>query len=107
MNASVEFISSDRALVARMSGEIDHHTARWVREKIDGEFLSRSSPTLELDFSSVSFMDSSAIALIIGRHELILKYGGMLRLSGLSKLHRRLVLLSGIERLSNISIKDE
>ena len=105
MNVNVEFLNKECTLVACVSGEIDHHTARWVREKIDGEFLLSMPPSLELDFSSVSFMDSSAIALIIGRHELLLRRGGMLRISGLSDLHKRLILLSGIDRLSNVSIK--
>ena len=93
MKARVEFLYGERTLCARLSGEIDHHTARGVREKIDGEFFARLPSALQLDFSSVSFMDSSAIALIIGRRELVIKYGGVLRLSGLSTAHRRLVSL--------------
>ena len=106
MKANVEFLYGDRTLCARLSGEIDHHTAQGVREKIDGEFFSHLPSALQLDFSAVSFMDSSAIALIIGRHELVKRHCGALRLSGLSPSHKRLVTLAGIERLAGISIKE-
>ena len=106
MKASVDFSFGERELTAGLCGEIDHHTAKGVREKIDGEFFKKRPSVLELDFSSVSFMDSSGIALIIGRHELVSEFDCSLRLSGLSEVQKRLVRLSGIERLSNLSIKE-
>ena len=60
MNVTIE--SSGSVVIAYLIGEIDHHTAGEVREKID---------TLILDFKNVSFMDSSGIGLVMGRYRLL------------------------------------
>ena len=59
-----------------------------------------------LDFSSVSFMDSSAIGLILGRATLCEQLGCRVNLSGLSSSMMKLVRLSGIEKIKNLSISD-
>ena len=48
-------------VVARLFGEIDHHAAKDIREKID-EAIEFNMPSLViLDFGGVTFMDSSGI----------------------------------------------
>lgn len=95
--ADVQINHSDGVLAAYLEGEIDHHTASVLREKIDKSICASVPDTLVLDFSAVSFMDSSGIGLILGRHKLIKTLGGsckvqnaplnvskMLRLAGIS-----------------------
>ena len=101
---NVIFSEDGANLKVHLALEIDHHTAKGIREKID-EMLFRLSPdVLELDFSEVRFMDSSGIGLIIGRAELMCELGGQLRILGLSHTLRRIVKLSGIEKIKNITI---
>ena len=65
--ADVTFHGTGEILVAYLGGEIDHHSAQLLRRDID-EAVSRWMPrTLVLDFSGVSFMDSSGVGLILGR----------------------------------------
>lgn len=99
-----EITKSGKRLIARITCEIDHHTAKTVREAVDSTLMAGFS-VLELDFSGVSFMDSSGIGLIIGRAAKAEDIGASLEVSGLSPRLRRLVCMSGVERLSNVYVK--
>lgn len=86
-------------LVAKVSGEIDHHSARSIREAIDCS-VERSRPEkLILDFSEVSFMDSSGIGLIMGRFRLMSEIGGKLEIANARPSVSRMIKLAGLERL--------
>lgn len=69
MNVTIE--SSGSVVIAYLIGEIDHHTAGEVREKIDYTLMLVKPKTLILDFKNVSFMDSSGIGLVMGRYRLL------------------------------------
>ena len=64
---SVQLSYKEGVLTARLSGEIDHHSAREMREAIDDTAQKVKPACLRLDFSQVPFMDSSGIGVIIGR----------------------------------------
>ena len=91
-------------LTAFLSGDIDHHSAKNMRESIDARIFACKPEILVMNCSGVKFMDSSGIALIIGRSELTGSLGIALRLSGLSSMDKRLLRLSGVEKLKNISV---
>ena len=93
------------ALVAMVGCEIDHHTARVIREMIDGKLADQGIACLRLDFSAVTFMDSSGIGLIIGRAAKAEKNGTVVEVTGLKGSLRRLVRMSGIEKIPNVRIK--
>ena len=100
----IKFLEEGETLIARLLPEIDHHSARGMREAID-EMLFKTSPAvLVLDFSEVKFMDSSGLGLIIGRSEILRERGGEVKITGLSNMLRRIVKLSGIEKIKNITI---
>ncbi len=91
-------------LNVKIECEIDSHTVKSVRERIDEcIFLSRPK-LLVLDFSEVRFMDSSGLALIFGRLSLMESLGGAVRLDGVGSHLMKLLRLSGIERMSNITL---
>ena len=54
-----------------LSGELDHHAARSLREQIDGAVDRTGAKQLRLDFEGVTFMDSSGIGLVMGRYRLM------------------------------------
>ena len=85
--------------------EIDHHTAKTVREEIDRAMESSHARVLALDFSGVGFMDSSGIGLILGRVSRAEELGISVRLCGLSPTLSRLVRMAGIERLKSITVE--
>ena len=100
----VVFTREGDVLVAAVLCELDHHTAKRVRERIDGELFRTRAECLTIDFSSVNFMDSSGIGLILGRVELAAARGATVRLRGLSPTLMKLVRLSGIERIKNLTV---
>ena len=104
MREAVNCLYRADTLIAYITTDLDHHVARRVREEIDHNMFLYRPSQLVLDFSSVGFMDSSALALILGRAEVARELGASVRLVGLSPLHKRLVRLGGLDRIEHISI---
>lgn len=94
--------SEGEILLAEIIGEIDHHTARELREEIDTKIIRTTPSVLVLDFEKVTFMDSSGIGLIMGRYKLLNPIGGKIIIKNSSDLVKRLLNLSGISKLANI-----
>lgn len=86
-------------LTVWLSGELDHHAARELREQIDSAVERSAARQLRLDFSGVTFMDSSGIGLIMGRYRLMLSRNGSLSVVGTSERLRRVMKLAGLEKL--------
>ena len=103
MNEEIRLQEEEHKLRAILPGEIDHHAARFLREKIDKKLFELHPDVLVLDFSEVKFMDSSGIGLILGRAEIAREMGGTVQIEGLSRRLERLILLSGVEKMKNIS----
>ena len=105
MQDDVIFSRAAGTLAAKIQCEIDHHTARRIRERIDERLISERPSILVLDFSGVTFMDSSGLGLILGRCERADVLGASVRLTGLSDTLYKLVHLCGIERVKNLSVR--
>lgn len=86
-------------ITARLSGELDHHTARVMREQIDAAVGGSPVKLLRLDFSGIGFMDSSGIGLVMGRYRLMQSRGGRLLVVGASERLLRVMRLAGLQRL--------
>lgn len=91
--------NNSRVMTARIEGDIDHHTAKDIREKIDLELRKFSPKMLMLDFGQVQFMDSSGIGLIMGRFKLVTALGGKLSVVNIPKRLERMIKLSGLAAL--------
>ena len=97
MPVTIEY--QEESLRAALSGEIDHHSARELRIQID-DAISRAVPQkLIMDFSAVTFMDSSGIGLIMGRYKQMSVYGGSLQITGLGAQQRKVMRLAGLDKL--------
>ena len=104
MQEVVKISESGDTLCALLTCEIDHHTARIIREKIDKKLFELHPKVLLLDFSGVRFMDSSGVGLIIGRCTVCDSMSAYVRLKGLTGQLLKLVRLSGVEKIKNLSI---
>lgn len=87
---------SDDEMLARIDGDIDHHTAQNMREPIDEVINSKFPKVLNLDFSGVQFMDSSGIGLIMGRYRLMKSLGGKVKVTNMPAHIEKLIRLSGL-----------
>ena len=105
---SVRLILKEAEMTAILSGEIDHHSAREIREAID-EAASKVKPkVLTLDFSAVQFMDSSGVGLIMGRCKLMQIWAGRVIIANLPPKIEKIVSLAGLNQLCSIvkEVKD-
>ena len=100
----VIFSENGSTLTATPTCEIDQHTPKIISEKKDKALIRTRAERLVLDFSEVRFMDSSGIGLIIGRAEAAGEMGASVRVVGLSPILMKIVRLSGIDKISNLSI---
>lgn len=91
--------NKEECMTVFLKGEIDHHTARGLRESIDNAIDRARPKRLYLDMSGVTFMDSSGIGLIMGRYRLVQSIKGTLRVVGMSEYIGRLVRLAGLDKL--------
>lgn len=89
-------------MTAKLSGEIDHHSAREMREAIDDTAQKLKPYCLRLDFTGVPFMDSSGVGLILGRVRMCSFWRGRVVLCGLSQNLNKMVELSGIASVAAI-----
>ena len=86
-------------LLIRVGDEIDHHSAKYVREEIDRDLFYYRPATLILELGGVCFMDSSGLGLILGRYTKIKELGGSMRLLNPTKEVIRLLDLAGAKKL--------
>ena len=86
-------------LTAALIGELDHHAAADLRQKIDTAVLSCRPRHLTIDLARLTFMDSSGIGLIMGRYRLMTSLGGEVRLRGAGPRMERMIRLSGLDKL--------
>ena len=89
----------EEEITVYLSGDIDHHSARDMRESIDAAVQMKKPSLLRLDFSGVKFMDSSGIGLIMGRYRLMKLIGGSLLVCNVPPHIKRIIDLSGVGTL--------
>ena len=94
----------DSALFVGLNCDIDHHSAKRIREKVDSDIREFLPKSLILDFSGVSFMDSSGIGLILGRVAITEKIGAKVKVSGLSASQMRIFRMAGIEKIKGVEL---
>ena len=98
---------NDGVLKIRLLGEIDHHSARSVREEIDREIFLRRAKTVLMDLSGIDFMDSSGLGLILGRYTNVNQLGGKLKLANPAKSVMKILELAGTEKMIPIEFDKE
>lgn len=95
----VTYEVQEDALLVRVRGEIDHHSAVLVRTGIDNEILAKRPNRVLLELSAVDFMDSSGLGLIMGRYALVKQYGGTLTVLNPSPAVIKIMKLAGMEKM--------
>lgn len=95
----------DGTLTVALTGEIDHHCAKGYIESITSKIEAYSPKTCVLDFTDVTFMDSSGIAVVINTLRNMTRIEGNLELSGLNTQPMKVFRTSGVDKL--VKIKEE
>ncbi|MBQ8883959.1 MAG: anti-sigma factor antagonist [Oscillospiraceae bacterium] len=99
---SAGFVFYKETLTVYIQGELDHHTAKEIRFRIDSEIKRREPRFLELDFSGVTFMDSSGIGLVMGRYKIMSEREGKIVILNPPPPIKKVMMISGIGKLARI-----
>ena len=99
---SVEINVTGEVVTAYLSGELDHHNAKEMRETVDNAIELNMPSLLILDFKDITFMDSSGIGLVMGRYRNLIKYGAELHVTGAPPQIYKMLKLAGIEKLAKL-----
>ena len=94
------FEMKDDILIAKLSGELDHHSAAGTREEIDQTMNAFHAGKLILSFDQVTFMDSAGIGVVMGRYNRMRDKGGKLLLAGGNEYIRRILDMAGINTIA-------
>ena len=99
----VKFIARDRTLTLSLSGEVDHHSVTGLMRELDQELDAVLPRMLTVDFSGVTFMDSSGIAILLRLRSWMDAQDGSLCVTGLRDQPARVMRASGIRHLFRIT----
>lgn len=102
---NVTFQNNFNELEVKLCGEIDHHCARGLSESIDFKIKRLRPALLILDFGGVSFMDSSGLAIVMGRRRLMNSMDGNVELRHLCGAPKKIFDMAEISRY--VSVKEE
>ncbi|MGI6030964.1 MAG: STAS domain-containing protein [Eubacteriales bacterium] len=83
-------------LILFLAGEVDHHRAGRMREEMEQYVEQFGCQHLVLDFSRVTFMDSSGIGLALSQYKKMRAAGSTMEIRGARGYTRRIFELAGI-----------
>lgn len=92
----------DGRLTVALTGEIDNTCARGYIGAISAKIEAYTPDVCILDFSEVTFMDSSGIAVVINALRAMNAIDGRLVLTGMGSQPMRVFRASGIDKLIEI-----
>ena len=86
-------------LTIELMGEIDHHTAKNFIATIERKMAAYNPHTCILDFSGVTFMDSSGIAVVIHTFRHMTKLSGKMYVTNLQEQPLKVFRASGMDKM--------
>lgn len=97
MNIGFEYL--DRLLIAKIGGDIDHHSCEEIRARLENEINSKNPKYIVFDMENVGFMDSSGIGVIIGRYKMLLNNSGKAAMINVKPQVKRLCEICGLQKI--------
>lgn len=95
----VKLSNKGTTLIVNVIGELDHHCAEYIRQKVDHEMIKSTTKNIIFDFSKISFMDSSGIGVIIGRYKNIQQLNGKIAMIHVSDQIKKIFEMSGLLKI--------
>ena len=90
-----------------LRGELDHCSAIDMRAVIETAIKDMQVMEMHLDFTQVSFMDSSGVGMLIGRYKTMHARGGKISARGLNAQTEKLYRMAGLHRIIPIENSSE
>ena len=82
-----------------LSGELDEHSAGYIRGELDETFSGNGFGQIVIDLSELDFMDSTGIGVLIGRYNLMKKKNIPIYISNPSKHAEKIFKMTGLYEL--------
>ena len=92
----------DGNLTVALTGEIDHHCAKHYIRAIAAKIEAYSPSICILDFTDMSFIDSSGIAVVINAFREMKIIDGVIMLTGIASQPRKVFRAAGIDKIVEI-----
>ena len=89
-------------LTVALTGEIDHHCAKAYIQAISAKIEAYTPIICILDFSEVTFIDSSGVAVVINALRDLKRIDGRLLLTGIRDQPMKVFRTAGIDKLVEI-----
>ena len=93
---------TDRCLKVQLKGELDHHGAIGLLNRLELEIEASVPRELILDFSGVTFMDSAGIAVALRGWQRMRDIGGDVKLRNVAPQPKKVFEASGICRMMEV-----
>lgn len=105
MSLHIETEHHRQVLVVRLVGELDHHTAEMVKNRLEEE-IAKGVRHMILSLAGLTFMDSSGLGVILGRYKQLTQLEGKMVVCSIHPTVYRLFEMSGLFKILPIH-KDE
>jgi anti-sigma B factor antagonist len=84
--------------VLSVAGELDMHTSPALQERLDALSVGEA-PKVAVDLSTVPFMDSSSLGVLVVHLKRLRERGGALALVGVAGSPQKVLAITGIDRV--------
>lgn len=101
-NLDMTVTTESDVTVIGLSGDLDFHTARWLREKLL-ELHTAGIHNVVLDMASLDFIDSSGLSVLVAGLKRLKNSDGNLALRAVPEQTRRVLEVSGLSRVLSIA----
>lgn len=99
MSLGIDMNVKESVLCIRLTGELDHHTAETLKQKVTQSLEKDDIRHIVLNLEDLSFMDSSGLGVILGRYKQIKQIGGEMVVCAISPAVKRLFDMSGLFKI--------
>ena len=93
---NIDSIVENNVLKISFIGELDESTAGFTRSCLDSIIKKFNYEYVVFDMSSLEFMDSTGIGVLLGRYKLLKSYKKNMYISNPSPLVEKIINMSGI-----------
>lgn len=93
---NIEIKESGGKLTVALFGELDHHAAKSLTERLWSALDTHLPESCELDLEGLTFMDSSGIAVVLGLYKRMQEIDGTLVVKNTPKAPMKVLQAAGV-----------
>lgn len=95
------------AMIVRLKGELDHHSAAELKSRMEQMIEQEHIHHIILSLKELNFMDSSGLGVILGRYKQVANKGGQMIVCDCSPSVYRLFEMSGLFKILSIEENEQ